>query len=43
MEKMLNAFFDIKRISHLKFIPQGQTVNQAHHVESAEAVTGSCG
>jgi hypothetical protein len=33
MKVMLITFFDIKDSVHLKFIPQGQTFNQAYYVE----------
>jgi hypothetical protein len=33
MKAMLINFFNIKGIVHIGFIPQGQTVNQAHYLE----------
>jgi hypothetical protein len=33
MKPMLITFFNIKGTVHFKFIPQGQTVNQAYYVE----------
>jgi hypothetical protein len=33
MKTMLIAFFDVKGVAHFEFIPQGQTVNQAYHME----------
>jgi len=33
MKTVLLSFFNIEGIVHFEFIPQGQTVNQAHYVE----------
>jgi hypothetical protein len=33
MKSILVTFFDNKGIVHIKFIPQGHTVNKAHYVE----------
>jgi hypothetical protein len=33
MKTMLVTFFDTKSIVHFEFIPQGQTVSRAYHVE----------
>jgi hypothetical protein len=32
MKTLLITYFDIKHITHFKFIPQGQTVSQAYYV-----------
>jgi alpha-L-fucosidase len=36
MKTMLITFFDIKNNVHFEFFPQGQTVNQAYHMEILE-------
>jgi hypothetical protein len=34
MKKVLITFFDVKGTVLYEFIPQGETVNQAYHVET---------
>jgi hypothetical protein len=38
MKTMLITFFNIKGIVFFEFIPQGQTISEAHYVENTEVV-----